>query len=326
MRLTKQIGWGASLLLAMLLNTPAFAAPAVQHIFSNGQAANADQVNDNFQELADRIDAIPAGPEGPAGPQGLPGVNGNNGLNGPEGPPGPQGEQGIQGIQGIQGPQGVQGPEGPQGPAGPGFAQINFDPYRHNFTTKAFVVMGGLSDGTWGAIYNDTRTYDRSTPGELITTWERYDAADDLIVFYRKDYHTTGLGQDKIWTKREDYGATDLQDIVGTLFLMTTDEYNPGYKVFPAMATIGLPWISTVRSTTIDHVNAQPNWEGHGIDTRTLVALESITVNNEVYNDCLKVLIHRGNTVSQTVSWYCNGFGLVKRATPGRVMELLTAQ
>ena len=89
MKALKQTAWGISLLIAMVLGTPAYAAPAVQNIFSNGQPANADQVNDNFQELADRIDAIPAGAQGEPGPQGLPGVNGNNGLNGPEGPPGP---------------------------------------------------------------------------------------------------------------------------------------------------------------------------------------------------------------------------------------------
>ena len=326
MRELKQIGWGTSLLLAILVSSPAFAAPAVQHIFSNGQPANADQVNDNFQELADRIDAIPAGAQGepgPAGPQGLPGVNGNNGLNGPEGPPGPQGEQGIQGIQGPVGPQGAQGPEGPQGPAGPGFAQINFDPYRHNFTTKTFVVMGDLGDGSWGSLYNDIRTYDRSTPGELITTWERYQVIDDFPIFYRKDYYTTDLGQDKIWTKREEYGATDLQDILGTLFLMRTYDYNPGYRVIPATMTMGLPWVSATRSTAIDHEIPQPNIEGHGVDSRTLVAQEnSITVNNTTYNDCIQVLILRGaGNIRQTFDWYCNGFGLVQRKS-GTIMEL----
>ena len=53
------------------------AGDPVPHQFSNGTPADANQVNQNFQELADRISEISASTQGPAGPQGE------------QGPPGP---------------------------------------------------------------------------------------------------------------------------------------------------------------------------------------------------------------------------------------------
>lgn len=68
-RLTQIIG-NVAFVLVVLVSGPSFAAPPVQHIFSNGQPADANQVNDNFQELADRIEEIPEGPQGPKGEPG----------------------------------------------------------------------------------------------------------------------------------------------------------------------------------------------------------------------------------------------------------------
>ncbi|WP_455202099.1 hypothetical protein [Kaarinaea lacus] len=335
MKKLNQAGWIITLVIMILLGMPAFAAP-VPHTFSNGQPANADQVNENFQELVNRIDAIPAGPEGPMGPQGLPGVNGQNGLNGldgEQGPQGPQGEQGIQGIQGIQGPQGVEGPEGPQGPAGPGFAQINIDPYRHSFTSKVFRISNNSANGIIEPIYEETRTYDRSTPGQMIETRERRQIQDDQITLYDKYYFNTDVGQDKIWTKREEYGATDLNDIIGTLFLWKTHEFDPGVKTLPAVMTVGLPWITAYKRIDNEPGNATPppQNEFYRIDTRTLIGQESISItdNNETnvtYEDCVKVLIHSGNPVNQRVNWYCAGFGLVKSVVnSGNIWELILA-
>ena len=74
--------------------------------FDNGEVADADEVNANFDALSDAIDTGLVGPEGPEGPEG------------PQGPPGAQGttgEQGEQGSLGAPGPQGVPGPQGDPG-------------------------------------------------------------------------------------------------------------------------------------------------------------------------------------------------------------------
>jgi hypothetical protein len=78
----------------------AYAQTTVPHLFSAGETAVADEVNENFQALADAIDMIQLMP-GPQGPKG------DTGSTGPQGPPGPQGNTGPQGPQGPQGPAGA---------------------------------------------------------------------------------------------------------------------------------------------------------------------------------------------------------------------------
>ena len=85
--------------------------------FENGDVANADDVNENFEVLKNAIESIELLP-GPAGPVGPPGLAGVDGVNGLPGMPGVGGEQGPKGDQGDIGPQGPQGPQGPSGPSG----------------------------------------------------------------------------------------------------------------------------------------------------------------------------------------------------------------
>jgi hypothetical protein len=99
------------------------------HTFSNGERADADEVNQNFSTLADESNAQDSrlstledggveGPAGAPGPQGETGPAGPQGEQGAVGPTGPQGEQGPAGPRGEQGPPGVPGPPGPEGEAG----------------------------------------------------------------------------------------------------------------------------------------------------------------------------------------------------------------
>ena len=97
-----QIGTGASLLLVSLFAATVFAAP-VPHTFTNGQPADAEQVNANFQNLSDRIDAV------------------STATKGDKGDPGEKGDKGDPGV---------------------GVVEINFDPYRHNFSSKTFRITG----------------------------------------------------------------------------------------------------------------------------------------------------------------------------------------
>lgn len=83
-----------------LLSGPAAADPVqVPHLFSNGERADADQVNENFSTLVEesneqdrRITTLEdgdlTGPGGEQGPQGEPGPPGPQGVQGPRGPAG----------------------------------------------------------------------------------------------------------------------------------------------------------------------------------------------------------------------------------------------
>ncbi|WP_455202100.1 hypothetical protein [Kaarinaea lacus] len=267
MKFINQTRWAVSSLLAIALSTPAFAAPAVQHIFSNGQPADANQVNENFQELADRIDAVPAGP---------------------------------------------------QGPAGAGVVQINFDPYRHNFASKTFRVTGDNELGESGWFWQEVRTFDRMTPGTVIETRELTDSVG-ATQGYRKFYFTTGLGQDKILTKREIYDNAD------TSVLDNSSDYDPGLTFIKNSMIVGHQWSTHSINNSVDpQLPAQfQNHIGGAVETRVLIEQESTTANNVVYSNCLKVLDI--NTTGQALLWYCEGMGLVKIvSTPGSMRELVS--
>jgi len=312
----------------MLLSTPAFAAPSVQHIFINGKAADANQVNQNFQELADRIEEIPVGPQGPQGdqgpqgeqglvgpvgpmgPQGLPGVNGQNGLNGlhgEQGPPGLQGEPGPTGPQGIQGPPGEQGPPGPAGVP----VVINFDPYRHNFSSKTFSIDGGIAQ--------EVRTYDRSTPGMVIETRTRLNV-NQAPITYTKRYYTTDQGQDTILIKLEDFDPNNPSNLTRVY------EYDPGITTIKNEMIIGQLWsshsVTYTTSYTWDNVVNPPSissYRSGGAGVRMLEGRESITINGFVYDNCLKLL---SMGPSANLYWYCEGVGLAKIVTSQMVYEL----
>ncbi len=92
--------------------------------FQNGQVADADEVNENFQNLKTAIDDVVdnggiIGPQGPRGLTGDVGVKGDKGDQGDVGPQGPQGPRGLTGDVGVKGDKGDQGDVGPQGPQGP---------------------------------------------------------------------------------------------------------------------------------------------------------------------------------------------------------------
>ena len=118
--------------------------------FSNGEVADADDVNFNFTLLKDAIDALAVEPmstiiaaEGPPsgdigrvgdvyidtasydfyGPKDANGWGSGRSLIGPQGAQGPQGEQGPEGDTGATGAQGPQGEQGPQGDTGATGAQ-----------------------------------------------------------------------------------------------------------------------------------------------------------------------------------------------------------
>jgi len=271
---------------AAMLGSQAVAAPPVQHIFSNGQPADANQVNQNFQELADRIEEIPVGPQGPIGPEGL---------------QGPQGEQ------------------GPPGPAGGEPVVINFDPYRHNFSSKTFRVNGYNELGEYGWFSQEVRTYDRSTPGIVVDT---RNLTDRDFPNYRKIYFRTGQGQDRVRIKQETFDSTD------PTILKKVEEHDPGLIVVKNNMSIGQLWVShsvinaaNLNWDVVDPPSTVPAIYGL-VETRVLMGQESTTANNVVYDNCLKLLVMASS--SQVLQWYCEGMGVVKVISNGRIRELVS--
>ncbi len=80
--------------------------------FSNGNIADANEINANFNELATRI-------QKQAVTVGTAGAKGDTGAQGVMGPAGPQGKQGLDGFTGATGSSGPQGVSGLPGAAGP---------------------------------------------------------------------------------------------------------------------------------------------------------------------------------------------------------------
>ena len=270
MKVTTFTSSGLVLFAAAIFGSQALAAPPVQHIFSNGQPADANQVNQNFQELADRIEAVPVGPQGDKGDKGDPGV---------------------------------------------GVIEVNFDSYRHNLASKTFTIVKKSSvSGLFEPEEEEIRTYDRSIPGQLAVTYQGINIQSAQTVRGEVRFFNTGIGQDKIWTQRDVYFDWDVIDY--------TVEYSPGITVIPSTLKMGIPWTSAVIARTIDMNGADPTTEGIIIDSRTLIAQESVTIGDAMYDDCLKVLVERGG--GQSIDWYCAGYGLVKRISGSYIMELTT--
>jgi hypothetical protein len=262
------ISSGLVLFSAAILGSQALAAPAVQHIFSNGLPADANQVNQNFQELADRIDEIPLGP---------------------------------------QGPQGDTGEKGDRGDAGAGVVEIVLDSYRHNFSSKTF----SISIQNQNDVLEDIRSYDRSIPNQVIETRVRGLASP------RKFYYSSDAGQDITRTQFEIY------DIANPELLSSRDVYNPPVVLRKNSMVVGHPWNTVYTTVTTDELNvsAVVN-ESLTIETRTLVGQESITVKNNLYDDCIKLEIVQTTTSlttlntgsrSHKIQWHCAGVALVKQ-------------
>ena len=151
MSIRRSLGFIPASIVLSVSSMALHAQTTVPNVFSNGAVADADEVNENFNALAQAIDNVPAGPQGatgatgPAGadgavgpqgatgaigPQGATGAigpQGAMGLQGPQGPPGVDGLDGAAGPQGAPGPAGPTGPTGPQGPAGADGVGLKFD-------------------------------------------------------------------------------------------------------------------------------------------------------------------------------------------------------
>lgn len=136
-------------------------------VFRSGTPILAEEVNDNFQLLRQRVAGLQSevaaleeqlagletieGPPGEPGPQGDRGPRGEPGPTGPQGEPGPAsavGPQGPRGEAGEPGPPGEPGPMGPRGEPGPSGPQGELGPAGPGFTFSEVRVDTGWEEPT----------------------------------------------------------------------------------------------------------------------------------------------------------------------------------
>ncbi|WP_455208693.1 collagen-like triple helix repeat-containing protein [Kaarinaea lacus] len=284
-----------SLVLSLSLASLANAAPLVT--FSNGSKTNADDVNFNFNELATRIDAIPAGPPGP---QGIPGQDGANGLNG---------------DNGADGRDGAPGPKGDKGDPGEALTVYNGLNYGTNATQKVFNAYGS---SFWNT---ETHIYDSVTlPGKVLLYRNR---ALDGVPFRVDVYRYSGepsIGLMLEARQRYDENTVDPANPLASQPTRISTLETPIITLASTM-TIGHPWVSASKVDESDLVVGDV-WITAAVETRTLMAIENVTVPAGTYNNCAKILVHRNATSFgsdfQRVSWYCpNGVGMVKQIQGG---------
>ena len=295
--------------LGLALGT-AHAAPLIN--FSNGAVADADDVNANFNELATRIDTVSLTPgtDGATGPQGPAGVQGPAGAQGAVGPAGNQGNQGNPGIQGIQGLKGDPGAQGPAGNDGAGILTYSWAGYGSSaWAKKVFIRKSGPNT------YNQeerifARTSTSATTGTTVMTRIRSNTNDaNILVKHQKlsySYDTQGA---VLLTDVDNYTAD------GTT-LVSQMSVSPGINLRNNAMKLGMTW-ATAAQTDTTYVDGSPDYQSFAVDSRSLVAVESITVQSVTYDNCYKILTNRSAATMgnhyQRISWFCpNNVGLVK--------------
>jgi len=317
----KKIGMAVSTVcLGLVISSAHAAAPLI--VFSNGNVADANDVNANFTELETRINTIsltpgPKGDTGATGPQGIQGLTGADGATGATGPQGiqgltgatgPQGNQGNQGNQGIQGIQGIQGVKGDTGATGAGVVTSSWVGFSDTaWSQKAFVVTGDSN------FDKEVRTYvrtaiDANTGTTQVTRQRTLSGALFKHQVLSYSYDKT----DKIlFTKMENYNSD-------TVTLNSTINITPGIEVRNVAMGIGMNYGSANEVTRVDNIGGSPNVVSYLVESRSLLAIEDITVQGVSYTGCLKILATRSAVTLgqhfQRINWNCpNGVGLVKQ-------------
>ena len=311
------------------LASVAQAAPLVP--FSNGSVADANDVNANFTELETRINTISLtpGPAGPAGPAGSTGLTGSIGLSGPAGatgaagstgPAGPTGLTGSAGATGPAGTTGLTGPAGstgatgsagPTGPAGADGAGIITQSW------AGFGAAGKWSSKTFNVTHSadaydkETRSFVRASTGATTATVEMTRQRTLLGTVVKHQILTFNI--DTVGDVSLDGMETYQTD---TTTLVNTKTITPGFVIRHEAMGEGMNW-STASSVTKVYEDLTPTEAGFGIDSRSLLAVEDITVNTVGYTGCQKIMEHRTAVNMggdrQAITWYCPNDGVVKR-------------
>jgi len=281
--------------------------PAVTNQFENGQPADANDVNANFQELADRISDTLLSVTGPMGATGADGATGPMGATGPTGTAGPTGATGATGATGPAGADGIDGTNGA------GATIVNADDYKHTHASKTYSVK--FTDGAsvlTGSFDKEVQTFDRSDTTKLIVTRVRtFTSAlrrTDVLTYNVGTNTDTTLTSRKILTVSAGVLTGD----------STTITFPSGMLVRPAQMTLGQTWGSAGDTSKVSSLTVGGPFAGNFVDSRSLVEIvPNLTLSNgATYTECVKYssnrLSHIGGSF-QRISWSCKGEGMVKR-------------
>lgn len=315
--------------LALVMNT----SHAALNVFTNGAVADANEVNQNFTELDNRITniSLTPGETGPTGPQGIAGENGQNGLNGLPGLDGATGPAGTTGPQGPAGTDGANGIDGTNGTDGIGITMQSAAGFDSSaYTEKVFVVTG--TQGTWD---KEVQSFNRvsNADGSTTNNITRQRTLAGMIIRHDVLKKITSTNGDINYVERKSYDTT-----ITTNLLVTTSISPPIVTRNNAMG-IGMRWGSASEVIQI-YEDATPTSVTYAIDSRSLLGKEDITLSSgAAYTGCLKIETIRSSQVLhvgqyQEISWHCpNNVGLVKSimvresgALTSRVRELDTTQ
>lgn len=344
----KRIGIAVS--AACMVMAAGVSQAVVPNAFSNGTAADAVEVNDNFNYLDGRIDTHsltpgPTGPQGPAGADGLDGAqgiqgpagtmgiqgpagtNGTDGATGPTGPQGIAGQNGSNGLNGLDGADGAPGadgfdgatgPTGPQGPAGADGVGVVFHSWAGFGSAAGWSVKSFIVTESNGSFDTETRTYVRTpidaTTGTVAMTRQRT-LLGAVVKHQILHFNYDTQGENK-FTQLDTYQTN-------TTVLANTKTITPGFIFRHNAMGVGMNWAT---ASTIDKVDVVGAGAGNnldfGTDSRSLLAVEDITVQGVAYTGCQKISGNRSaqnmGGVYQAVTWYCpNNAGMVKRIETG---------
>ena len=328
----KKVGIAVATACLGLVVSAAQAAPLIP--FSNGNVADANDVNTNFTELETRINTISLTP-GADGTNGLDGADGSNGTNGLAGADGSNGTNGLAGADGSNGTNGLAGADGSNGTDGtdgvgissivddgagsltitltdtstnvlpiPATATYSYRDFGHTYGKKTFAV-------TDSRLKYDTeiRTFDRiSVPGQVSYTRDR--RTDGGTIAFR--YHTITVDNSgsellfKVLTTH-DATATDPSTVI-----TETKTITPGLISRTESMELGKVYGSDVT------VASDINVDAFVVQTSALIAVnQSVSVAGGSFSGCIKISRHRsGNTLGEThqqISTFCPNVGLVKQ-------------
>jgi len=266
----------ATLTLGMMIACGANAAgPQVPHVFEGGKKAIANEVNENFQELADRIDSLSQTVDGKANTTDV-----NNS------------------VQSLS----------DRIDALPGGTPLLNSVYRiaDSVLAKNFQISF-----TGNACNQETRSYQRSTPGGIPTLSETVVVSDGATPCSRQirtfERTNTGTRLTKIELFSPD-GAT----------LNQTNTFTGGLLIRPDQMFVGIPWASEPPIVLQANAAVPPVFQQFAAEYR-IVAVESVSLPAGNFANCLKV--YRSSVVSAVppitgsvlrVEWYCPGLGQVK--------------
>jgi Collagen triple helix repeat (20 copies) len=306
-------------LLSLTAGSLQAAAPLT--VFSNGSVADANDVNSNFDELATRITniSLTPGPQGVAGPTGLPGVKGDMGIQGIQGLTGVAGNQGNQGDPGIQGLKGDPGIQGPAGNDGSGVITYNWTGFASSgWDVKTFIVTDIRT--TSNQFDKEVRTFVRTAPdvgnGYIGSTQMTRVRSMNGTVIKHQVLHTSRKRD--LTTALSDFKFNQIDNyITDGATLENSVSINPGIDARMPTMNLGMNW-ATASQTTMTYTDGiTADFLSFSIDSRSLVAIEDVTVLGTTYMGCQKMLITRtADSVGKqftSVDWYCpSGVGLVK--------------